>query len=79
MRDLLLGKKVGSVGWVQGIQNLWPLFGEGMFFLVIYPTSPCLTVEDVWKSFGECPFKIGILVKKSTSGKKAFLKSLNIK
>lgn len=26
MRDLLLGKKIGSVGWVKGIQNLWPLF-----------------------------------------------------
>lgn len=79
MRDLLLGKRVGTIGWVKGLQNLWPLFGEGLFFLVIFTNSMCTSVERVWEAFGECPFKIGILVKKSTSGKKAFLKSLNIK
>jgi hypothetical protein len=34
------------------------------------------TEEKVWKNFNNCSFKIGILSKKSTSGKKLFLKSI---
>jgi hypothetical protein len=79
MRDLLLGRRVGEVKWVKGMQNLWPLFNEGSFFLFPCFGLGCLKEEEVWKAFGECPFKIGILAKKSTSGKKALLKSLNIK
>ena len=36
MRDLLLGKRVGEVGWVKGVQNLWPLFAESLFLLLIF-------------------------------------------
>ena len=36
MRDLLLGKKIGEIGWVKGIQNLWPLFAESLFLLLIF-------------------------------------------
>jgi hypothetical protein len=79
MRDLLLGKKVGEVLWVKGIQNIWLLFNEGSFFLFPFAMINSFRDEDVWRSFGESLFKIGVLVKKSTSGKKALLKSLNIK
>lgn len=52
MRDLLLGKRTGIVGWVKGIQNLWPLFNEGNFFLLIFTAEQCFTEENVWKAFG---------------------------
>lgn len=34
MRELLIGKTVGKLFWVKGIQNLWPLFTEGVFIAV---------------------------------------------
>jgi hypothetical protein len=36
MRDLLLGQPQGKVIWVNGLQNLWPLFNEGNFILVMF-------------------------------------------
>jgi hypothetical protein len=36
MRDLLLGKPVGKVAWVNGLQNIWPLFNEGVFLLIFF-------------------------------------------
>lgn len=36
------------------------------------------TEEAVWQQFSTCYFKFGILAKKSTSGKKLFLKSIQI-
>jgi hypothetical protein len=79
MRELLLGKKLGEIFWVKGIQNIWPLFNEGNFFLFPFTALMCLKDDEVWKAYGESLFKIGILVKKSTSGKKAVARSLNIK
>ena len=78
MRSLLLGDRVGEVGWVKGIQNLWPLFSEGTFLLLLFTLNQCESQEDVWDAYSNSIFKIGILAKKSTSGKKAFLKSLGI-
>ena len=78
MRDLLLGKKVGVVGWVQGIHNLWPLYSEGVFILLLFTTRACKTENDIWDAFSSSIFKIGILTKKSTSGTKSFLRSLGL-
>jgi hypothetical protein len=43
MRGLLLGQRLGKVAWVYGIQNLWPLFSEGTFILVIFSNKGMLT------------------------------------
>lgn len=76
MRDLLLGKPKGTVLWVEGMSQLWPLFNEGNFLLVFLHEKYAETEEEVWQQFYACPFKFGILAKKSTSGKKLFLKSI---
>lgn len=34
--------------------------------------------EAVWQQFASCYFKFGILAKRSTSGKKLFLKSIQL-
>ena len=76
MRDLLLGNPCGKVCWVNGIMNLWPLFTEGVFIMIFIQDEWAATEEEVWKQFHTCHFKFGILAKKSTSGKKLFLKSI---
>ncbi len=76
MRDLLLGKKVGTVRWAKGLENVMPLFSEGKFFYLIFSEKPLLTEEDLWREFNSSLFKIGIASKKSTSGAKSFLKTL---
>lgn len=76
MRDLLLGKRVGKISWVYGIQNLWPLFAEGVFILVIFSEENLISEADVWSNLTNCLFKIGMLIKRSTSGKKSFLNSI---
>lgn len=76
MRTLLLGTKVGSVGWVHGLENLWPLFNEGSFFLLLFTKNQLENETQVWQSLNNCLFKIGILSKKGVSGKKSFFKSI---
>lgn len=76
MRELLLGKRVGKVSWVEGIHNLWPLYTEGAFLLVLFTEKQTTSEEEVWDLLDSCYFKIGILSKKSTSGKKSFLASI---
>lgn len=76
MRDILLGKPQGRVIWVQGLKNLWPLFNEGTFLLVLFDKVLAETEEEVWSQFNSSYFKFGILAKRSTSGKKLFLKSI---
>jgi hypothetical protein len=76
MRDILLGKPYGKVIWVLGLKNLWPLFNEGNFLLVFFAQEFASTEQEVWSQFNTCLFKFGILAKRSTSGKKLFLKSL---
>ena len=46
--------------------------------MLLYTAKKCETESDVWGAFSSSIFKIGILAKKSTSGKKSFLKSLGI-
>lgn len=76
MRDLLLGRPKGRVLWVNGLLNLWPLFNEGVFLLVLMQEYSPINEEEVWQQFATCHFKLGILAKRSTSGKKLFLKSI---
>ena len=78
MRDLLLGKPFGKVIWVNGIKNLWPLFNEGTFLLVLFDLQMAMNQEQVWNQFNSSVFKFGILAKKSTSGKKLFMKSIQV-
>ena len=44
--------------------------------LVFFQEEYAKTEEEVWSQFNTCHFKFGILAKKSTSGKKLFLKSI---
>lgn len=76
MRDLLLGKPFGRAIWVYGLQNIWPLLNEGMFLLVLFDREFASTEEQVWSQFHSSYFKFGVLAKKSTSGKKLFMKSI---
>jgi hypothetical protein len=76
MRDLLLGRPRGRVIWVRGLSGLWPLFNEGVFMLVLMQEGCPESEEAVWQQFASCYFKFGILAKRSTSGKKLFLKSI---
>ena len=78
MRDLLLGKPCGRVIWVEGLANLWTLLNEGTFILVLMDEKWTGTEEEVWGQFNTCHFKFGILAKKSISGKKLFLKSIQM-
>jgi hypothetical protein len=78
MRDLLLGRPRGRVVWVRGLLGLWPLFNEGTFMLVLMGEECPATEEAAWQQFATCHFKFGILAKRSTSGKKLFLKSIQM-
>ena len=78
MRELLLGKPYGRVMWVDGLINLWPLFNEGTFVLVLLHPEWAETEEHVWSQFNTCHFRFGILAKRSVSGKKLFLKGINV-
>ena len=44
--------------------------------LIFFQEEYAKTEEEVWKQFNTSHFKFGILAKKSTSGKKLFLKSI---
>ena len=77
MRDLLLGKPSGKVIWVHGIQNIWPVINEGIFLLVLFNKNFASTEKEVWSQMNSCYFKFGILAKKSTSGRKIFMKSIH--
>lgn len=76
MRDILLGKPFGKVIWVYGLENIWPLLNEGIFLLVFFDKDFATTEEQVWSQFNSTYFKFGILAKKSTSGRKLFMKSI---
>lgn len=77
MRELLLDKNVGKIRLVKGIQHLWPFITEKSF-IALAVTNPCTESSDVWRSFHEADIKIGVLGKKSTSGKKSFFKSVGL-
>ena len=77
MRHLLLGKSLGKIILVKGIHNLWPLITEKEF-LVIAVTTPWTSSDTLWRQFHQAEIKIGILGKKSTSGKKSFFKSVGL-
>lgn len=77
MRELLLGKSAGKIMLVQGIQNLW-LFVTEKTFLAIAVTTPSTSHEALWEQFHTSEIKIGMLGKKSTSGKKSFFKSVGL-
>lgn len=78
MRELLLGKNIGKIQYVNGIKNLWPLLAEGVFIAVAITNDLAFESDAAWKAFHEAHIKIGILIKKSTSGKKAFFKSIGL-
>lgn len=50
MRDILLGKRTknAKVGFVHGIENLWPLFVESSFILIIISPQKLLTEKEIW-------------------------------
>ncbi len=47
--------------------------------MLVMMQEECPTTEEaVWQQFSTCYFKFGILAKRSTSGKKLFLKSIQL-
>jgi hypothetical protein len=76
MRELLLGKNIGRLQFTKGIQGLWPLLTEGVFVLISFVRDFVFERESIWEGFHAAEVKIGILVKRSTSGKKMFFRSI---
>ena len=77
MRELLLGKSLGKIRLVKGIQNLWLLITDKAF-LAVAIVKPCTDESKIWGEFHAADVKLGILGKKSTSGKKLFFKSVGL-
>lgn len=48
MRELLLGKTVGKIRLVKGIQNLWLLITEKSF-IALAVTNPCTDSTNMWR------------------------------
>jgi hypothetical protein len=78
MRSLLLGTTIGKIYWVKGIQHIWPLLLEGIFIAIAVVEQSAYGQEQIWKLFHQTQLKIGILCKKSTSGKKSFFRSIGL-